>query len=212
MARCPTSGSLTPHCLCPPCWEIRVQIHPQTPPDPGRDVPDDVRVDYSVDLMVVLRCTQQLLFRLKQFDDAPAVRSTTRLGDWYGNLIRMGNRHVLLFISERSRLPVLIPIREANRLRFVFPEAVCQMLAAVGISATDIEEERSQMSEIAYGRTKSRSLLGTLNDFSFGVRVHFITARHESLEDIARVLARTPIMPLAGARPSDLTRALFQDT
>ena len=29
-------------------------------------------------------------------------------------------------------------------------------------------------------------MLGTLNDFSFGVRVHFMTARDESLEDIAR--------------------------
>ena len=70
--------------------------------------------------MVVLRCTQALLLRLKQFDDTPDVRSTTKLGDWYGNLIRMGNRHVLLFISERSRLPVMIPMREANRLRSTF--------------------------------------------------------------------------------------------
>jgi hypothetical protein len=168
-----------------------------------------VGVDYAVDLMVVLRCTQQLLFRLKQFDDAPAVRSTTRLGDWYGNIIRMGRRHALIFISERSRLPILIPIREANRLRFAFPDAVCQMLATVGVSAADIDDERSRMSEMAYGRTKSRSLLGTLNDFSFGVRVHFIPARGQSLEDIARVLARTPIMPLDGARPNDLTRRLF---
>jgi hypothetical protein len=77
------------------------------------------------------------------------------------------------------------------------------------VSAADIEDERLQMSKMAYGRTKNRSLLGTLNDFSFGVRVHSITARHESLEDIARVLARTPIMPLDGARPIDLTRGLF---
>jgi hypothetical protein len=44
------------------------------------------------------------LLRLKQFDDVSNVRSTTKLGDWYGNLIRMGNRRVLMFISERSRL------------------------------------------------------------------------------------------------------------
>lgn len=161
--------------------------------------------------MVVLRCTQQLLLRLKQFDDALSARSTTRLGDWYGNILRMGRRHALIFISERARLPVLIPIREANRLRTVFPDAVCQMLAAVGVPAAHIEEERSRMSEFAYGRTKSRSLLGTLNDFSFGARVHFITARHDSLEDIARDLARTPIMPLDGARPIDLTRGLFEN-
>ncbi|MGH9159645.1 MAG: DUF6933 domain-containing protein [Vicinamibacteraceae bacterium] len=54
--------------------------------------------------MVVLRCTQQLLVRLKQFDDPPPVESTTRLGDWCGNILRMGRRHALIFISERSRL------------------------------------------------------------------------------------------------------------
>ena len=51
--------------------------------------------------MVVLRCTQRLLLRLKQFDDEPPVRSTTRLGDWYGNVLHMGRRHALIFLSER---------------------------------------------------------------------------------------------------------------
>jgi hypothetical protein len=150
-------------------------------------------VVYAVDLMVVLRCTRRLLFRLKQFDDAPAVRSTTRLGDWYGNLLRVGNRHALLFISERSRLPVLIPVREANRLRSAFPDAVCQMLAAVGVPVEAIEGERLQMSQIGFDRTKSRSLLGSVNDFSLMARVRFITARSEPLELIARELAETPL-------------------
>lgn len=159
--------------------------------------------------MVVLRCTKRLLLRLKQFDNEPSGRSTTRLGDWYGNVVQMGRRHALIFISERSRLPVLISIREANRLPAVFPGAVCQMLGAVGVPAADAEHERSRMLEIAYGRTKNRSLLGTLNDFSFGAHLHFVGAPQESLEDIALRLAETPIMPLDGACPIDLTRALF---
>jgi hypothetical protein len=158
--------------------------------------------------MVVLRCTRRLLLRLKQFDDTP-IDSTTRLGDWYGNVIRMGNRHVMLFISARSRLPVAIPIRQANRLRVVFPDAVCHMLDAVGIADADIVEERRRMSEMAVGRARSRSLLGTLNDYSFMTRVAFVKSHDEPLEDIARFLARTPILPLGGARPIDLTLQAF---
>ena len=180
------------------------------PSDRDRGQPSSlIGVTYAVQCMVVLRCTQRLLLRLKQFDDEPSVRSTTRLGDWYGNVLHMGRRHAMIFISERSRLPVLIPIREANRLRSTFPEAVCRMIGAVGVPAADVERERSRMSEIAYDRTKNRSLLGTLNEMSFGARVHFITARHDSLEDIALRLAETPIMPLDGACPIDLTRGLF---
>jgi hypothetical protein len=159
--------------------------------------------------MVVLRCTQQLLHRLKRFDDEPPVTSTTRLGDWYGNIIRMGNRHVLLFINERSRLPVLIPIRQANKLRTVLPDAVSEMLSWIRVPQDVLAEELQQMSEMAFGRTISRSLLGTMNDVSFGVRVHFITSRDESLENIAKAVAKTPIMPLKGERPIDLTRAAF---
>src|SRR3984893_8528289 len=99
--------------------------------------------------MVVLRCTQKLLVRLKQVGDLPSVESTTRLGDWYGNILRIGRRQHLIFISERSRLPVVIPIREAKRLEAIFPDAVCDVLAAVGIGADDIADERSRMFEIA---------------------------------------------------------------
>lgn len=159
--------------------------------------------------MVVLRGTRQLLSRLKQLDNEPPVKSTTTLGDWYGNVIRMGNRHVLLFISERSRLPVLIPIRQANKLQTVLPDTMSHMLAWMRVPQEVIEEERQQMAEVAYCRTNDRSLLGTMNDFSFGVRVHFMTRPDESLEDIACALARTPIMPLKGECPIDLTRAAF---
>ena len=93
--------------------------------------------------MVVLRCTQKLLVRLKQVGDLPSVESTTRLGDWYGNVLHIGHRQYLLFISERSRLPVVIPIREGKRLGTVFQDAVCEMLANVGVTAADIAEERS---------------------------------------------------------------------
>ena len=85
------------------------------------------------------------------------------------------------------------------------------MLAFVGVPATHIADERSQMSEVSFGRTRSRSLLGTLNDFSFMTGASpSLPAKEQSLEEIARFLARTPIMPLKGARPIDLTRGIFR--
>jgi hypothetical protein len=161
--------------------------------------------------MVVLRCTQKLLARLKQADNLPVVESTTRLGDWYGNILQIGRRQHLLFISERSRLPVVIPIREAKRLVSVFPDAVSEVLAYAGIAADDIADERSRMSEIAFGRTRNRSLLGTLNDVTFMARsVDARRTEPESPEELVRFLAQTPILPLDGASPIELTRAAFE--
>lgn len=166
-------------------------------------------VGYAVDLMVVLRCTRTLFLRLKRSDDPPPNASTTLLGDWYGNVIPIGRRHAILFISAHSRLPVLVPVRQANRLAVVFPDAVCAALAVLGVPNSAIDQERMRMADVTFGRTNSRTLLGTLNDFAFMTRAHFITAREATLEDIAHDLARTPILPLKGARPIDLTRALF---
>ena len=161
--------------------------------------------------MVVLRCTQKLLVRLKQAGDLPAVESTARLGDWYGNILRIGRRQHLLFIGERSRLPVVFPISEAKRLGTVFPDAVCERLAMVGIAARDIADERMRMSELAFGRTRNRSLLGTLNDFAF--MAQSVDARRtepESPEELMRFLSQTPIFPLDGASRIGLTRAAFE--
>src|ERR1700730_4098639 len=139
--------------------------------------------------MVVLRCTQRLLYRLKHFDGEVSASSDTRLGDWYGNLIRIGRRHALLFISEHSRLPVLLPVRQADRLASTFPAAVCQMLMAVGAPPAAIERERALMSPLLLDRTRSRSLTGSLTDFTFMTSARFITHSDQALESIALELA-----------------------
>lgn len=168
-------------------------------------------VSYAVDSMVVLRCTQKLLVRLKQADDLPAFESTTRLGDWYGNILRIGRRQLLLFISERSRLPVILPIQAAKHLPDVFPDAVCERLAIVGVPPADIAAERLRMRQMAFGRTRSRSLLGTMNDFALMGKIGDANRTEpESPEELMRFLADTPILPLKGASPIDLTLALFR--
>jgi hypothetical protein len=160
--------------------------------------------------VVVVRCTERLLFRLKQFDDEPSDVSSTRLGDWYGNLLRVGQRHALLFISARSRLPVLLPVRAADRLQKALPAAVGDMLTAVGVPREAIEQELAQMSPMSFARTRSRSLLGSLTEFTRLAWFDSRPAPDIPLDVIARELAEVPlILPLKGDQASDVTRRLF---
>jgi hypothetical protein len=161
--------------------------------------------------MVVLRCTRQLLMRLKYPDEDPSAESTTRLGDWYGTLIRFGRRHVLLFMSERSRLPVLLPARDADRLALAFPKAVSETLVGFGVPTAAVEQERSSMSPITIGPTRSRSLLGSLNEFAFLARADFVTRPERALDAVARELAEVPlILPFEGECATVATRRLFE--
>jgi hypothetical protein len=160
--------------------------------------------------MVVLCCTRQLLMRLRCPDEDTSAQSTTRLGGWYGTLFRLGRQHVLLFISERSRLPILLSVRDADRLALAFPRAVSETLIGIGVPAAAVESECSSMSPIAIGPTRSRSLLGSLNEFAFLARADFITRRDRSLDDVARELAEVPLIsPFKGECASVVTRRLF---
>jgi hypothetical protein len=85
----------------------------------------------------------------------------------------------------------------------VFPDAVCERLAIVGVTAADIANEGMRMSELAFGRTKNRSLLGTLNDFAFMAQsVDARRAESESPEDLMRFLLADPD-PSSGRREPD---------
>jgi uncharacterized protein DUF6933 len=160
--------------------------------------------------VVVVRCTERLLRRLKKFDEGPSDVSTTRLGDWYGNLLRVGRRHALLFVAERSRLPVFLPVRAADKLATALPAAVGDMLTAFGVPREAIEQELAQMSPMNFGRTRSRSLLGSLTEFTRLAWFDFKTRRDIPLDLIARELAEVPlILPLKGEHASEVTQRLF---
>ncbi len=96
-------------------------------------------------------------------------------------------------------------MRDEKRLRTVFPDAVCERLAIVGVAAADIADERARMSEIAFGGTRNRSLLGTLNDYAFMAQsVDTRRTEFESPEELMRYLLQTPIFHwTAQARSSD---------
>ena len=66
------------------------------------------------------------------------------------------------------------------------------------------------MSPMTIGPTRSRSLVGSLNEFTFLARVDFITRWDRTLEAVARELAEVPlILPFKGECATVVTRRLF---
>ena len=115
--------------------------------------------------MLIVRCTAKLLGRLKARPGPAPAQSTTRLGDWYATILPLRPSHLVLLVSESTRLPVVLPAREISTLAQRIPDAIVHALRELGIDPGVIEEEREAMTEIAYARTASRSVLGTMNEF-----------------------------------------------
>ena len=158
--------------------------------------------------VVVIRCTKKLLRRV----GPPALvveRSTTRLGDWYANLVGVGPQRFVLLVSERARLPVVLRARDVRNLRKHLPPAVGEVLAGLGVSVTDIAQEIAEMQEAAIATTASRSVIGSMNDFSKAISWRIRDEPDADLIAMALWLAETPILVLDGKSPDQLAPALF---
>jgi hypothetical protein len=157
--------------------------------------------------MLTIRCTQKLLRRLNHDRSPPA--STTRLGDWYANILFRRPEQLILCMSERTLLPVIIPARDASRMGSRLSEALAVVLARLGVRETEVQDELAEMNEVAFGPTKSKKVLGSLNDFMFRLSVRLEERPSASPIDTALWLADTPCGAIAYDFPDRLTRETF---
>jgi hypothetical protein len=134
-------------------------------------------------------------------DDAP---STTKLGDWYGNLVSVGRRRVVLFVSERSRLPVLLPARDVATVAQQLPLALEQMLPILGVPRDIVRQEVSAMTEVHFAPTANRSILGTMTGYHQSLRFYLGSGSWAELLRISLHMSETPIGPLDYQVPWEL--------
>jgi hypothetical protein len=159
--------------------------------------------------MVTLRCTQKLLKRGLVESQGEDVQPTTLLGDWYANLFVCRPQHLVLCVSERTLLPMVLPAKDAKSLPSRFPEAVCEMLARLGIPSTAVDLERKEMHSARVGRTASRRVLGSMNEFMLQLEHGLRYSPERTLIEQSLWLAETPCGPMEYASPDRATRALF---
>lgn len=158
--------------------------------------------------MVILRLTRKLLSRVGP-PAAVAAPCTTVLGDWFAQLVFVGHQRYVLLVSEHSRLPVIMPGRDLKNLARNFPGALAQVLHGLGVSGAVVEREVEATREAAIAMTNSRSLLGTLNDFSQALRYRLWDEADADLVEVALWLSRTPVGPLSYDAPDRVTRRLL---
>ena len=156
--------------------------------------------------MIVFRCTQRLAkrFHVCLTDGVP--QSTGLLGDWYANLLNVGRSRLVLCLSERALLPVLLPARQ-REFPSRFPSYLVPVLEHLGIPRGLIQTEANAASEVVFSRTRSRQVLGALNDFAFVAKAHL--AHGESPLGASLKLAEMPSKPIGYESPERVTQSLF---
>jgi hypothetical protein len=156
--------------------------------------------------MFSLHCTARLMKVLgapTAISELPA--PTTRLGNWYANLLPLRRRPVVLCMSERSLLSVLLPASASANISRHLAADLGTLLVALGIPSELIERERFAMAQSAYAKTSNRSVLGAMNEFAFAV-TNELEDGSEPLHALSLWLAGTIIK---SSYPNQTTRELF---
>jgi len=116
-----------------------------------------------------------------------------------------------MFVSERSLLPVLMPLRERNQLLPNFRARLAELLLHLEVSEKDVALELSEMTEAVIARTANPSVLGHMNDFTQNAKVYMQMHDNFSLLDLELWLAETPCGPKEYRYPNELASQLLAD-
>jgi len=104
---------------------------------------------------------------------------------------------------------VLMPGRDVKHLAARFPHALARVLEGLSVPAAVISRELAEAGEIVIARTASRSVLGTLNDFSQMLKWQLHDNPDPDLTVEAVRLSETPVGPLGQGWPDEVTFRLL---
>ena len=149
--------------------------------------------------MFTLHCTKKLLHRIKPDILSPG-HSDTLLGNWYATAL-FWKPQVALLVSERTLLPVLMPLAPAATLARRFPTQLALVLKEHGVAADFIAQEVWRMGSVQFAKTANRSVVGSLNEFLRQAEFWLAAYAYEKGDDddllaISAKLAETPCSPL----------------
>ncbi len=152
--------------------------------------------------MLTVRCTTKLLKRMSAPDASVAPTPDTRLGDWYATVLQMRPQHLVLLVNERTRLAVVIAVRDFLAPGPNIADAIAHVLEDLGVEPGVVRAERRAMSAVSFARPSSRNISETMN--ALALRLEELRERSPNLADhaLSLKLCEFPVaIPGHGVRP-----------
>jgi hypothetical protein len=118
------------------------------------------------------------------------------LGDWYATLLTWRPRQIALLVSETTLLPVMLPLAPSSTLLDRFPSQLADVLRRHRVEEAVIALECSGTVEHRLAATKSRSVLGSMNEFSYLADAYRTGQPDPDLVEMSVKLSATPCGPL----------------
>lgn len=135
------------------------------------------------------------------------------LGPWHANLIYIDRHKCVLFVNDATLFNFIVPgvaraqIRELGEL---FRNWLQTVVAEEGVSQANQERLQREHEDVEYGRSTSKSVLGSMNDLTFHYRYGITRAggiHSAQVPAIIKQLNRTPMSAIEYVYPIEALRA-----
>ena len=152
--------------------------------------------------MNTLYCTQKLIkhigFSPEQLTKTPSPPTST-FGNWYGNLIQVCKRKVIIFTNEKTLFTVFASgVTKSSHLRVksALQSHFWHALLSEGIDQSLADRLSSEYNEMEFSTTKNRRILGSMIELAkmYDVHVRYEGGwKHCDDVEITRKINQTPM-------------------
>jgi hypothetical protein len=115
----------------------------------------------------------------------------------------------MMFVSDKSLLPVFMPLKERVKLLPNFRSRLSTLLLYLGVEEQNVIRELAEMEDAIVAKTASASVLGSMNDLTLNAKDFFWRYEGFSLLDLELWLAETPCGPLDYGSPDQVAPELL---
>lgn len=165
--------------------------------------------------MQLIGCTKKLQkeMGLNPKDLSMLEPEDSGLGSWTANLIFVNRRKCILFVNDKTLFNFLVPdvLRQQIReLAEMFRGFLSCELTEEGYSKAQIDKMLEEYREIGFSNTKSRSVLGSMNDLAHMYKFYMQSGggtHGYDFPEIIKRMNRTPMGSLSYKLPIE---ALFE--
>lgn len=161
--------------------------------------------------MMIIRPTATLAKRMKVKLQSNESESTTSLGDWYAIDIVLDRKQFIMCVSSKPRLAVILDAAPYAKFPDRLSDAVTELLKAIGVTDSNIQNERIHMDQFVLAKTINKSILGTLNDYRHQLEavVHYDRLDLNDTLKLSLYLSKTISLALPEGYPRDAALKLF---
>ena len=152
-------------------------------------------------------CTKKLQkeMGLKEKDLSQFEHTESLLGSWHANLLHINRKKCIIFVNDASLFNFVvldIPRKYIRNLGVLFKKNLACVLAEEDFEETVIKSILTEYNETDYTKTRSKSILGSMNDLAFHYKHHIIESGGVHSYHIPSIIKKLNRMPMGALKYS----------